>query len=421
MQHLIFRRPAVTGTYPGNPINCALAKAPYPKTPAIRLMKKICLLFLLASLSSLSARAEQPTMTIYGTFDPQAPKGQAPILEIKPTESSISLYGTIDAGVRHVTNAASNGGSLLSMSSNGNYYNNRFGIKGTEDIGGGMNAHFHLEAGFNSGTGELDNTQNRLFNRISSVGIAGTFGSLDFGRQPSVACKVVHAYDPFSYRYVQLIPLAGAVAGHADPDNPFGKLGGTRFSNAAQYIGKFGNLSVLGEYVFGEVSGSSEANSAKALGIVYRPGPYAFGIAYTRQQPNVANSGTPDYADQDQLTFGAAYKSGAWRIAGGHIGANSETTRPGTMRRARNNWFGGSYDITSAIGITAALYKTSLGSASGATARRDLFILGATYALSTRTNLYADVDRAKTTGFASATPGRPNHQTGISLGINHMF
>jgi len=383
-------------------------------------MKKAPALIGLLSLLMAHAHASSPTMTIYGTFDNQAPRDLPPKLEIKPSLSGLSIYGTIDAGIRNVTNA-SVAGSRLSLGSNGQYYNNRFGIKGEEDIGGGMNAHFHLEMGFNSGTGELDNTENRLFNRISSVGIAGAFGSLDFGRQPSVACKVVHAYDPFSYRYVQLIPLAGAVAGNADVGSPFGKLGGTRFSNAAQYIGKFGNMTTMAEYSFGEVSGSTRANSAKAIGFVYRTGPFALGSAYTKQQPNVVNTGPAEYADQDQLTFGAAYKSGAWRIAGGHIGANSESTRLGSLRKANNNWIGGSYDFNTTVSVTAALYKTKLAAVSGAMARQDLFIVGATYALSGRTNLYASTDRANKSGFASPISGRTTRQTGISLGINHMF
>lgn len=384
------------------------------------IMKKVFVLTGLTSLLMTQAYAATPTMTIYGTFDNEAPKGQAPTLEINPSNSSITLYGTIDAGIRNVTNASA-AGSKLSMSSNGQYYNNRFGVRGEEDIGGGMNAHYHLEMGFNSGTGELDNVENRFFNRISSAGIAGAFGSIDFGRQPSVACKVVHAYDPFSYRYVQLIPLAGAVAGNADADNPFGKLGGTRFSNAAQYIGKFGNVTTMAEYSFGEVAGSSRANSAKAVGLVYRSGAYAVGAAFTKQQPNVAATGAADYADQEQLTVGASWKSGPWRFAGGHIGTDSESTRLGTLRQARNNWFGGSYDFNSTVSLTAALYKTKLGAVSGAVARRDFLLVGATYALSSRTNLYASTDRANISGFASPIPGKQARQTGVSLGINHMF
>lgn len=359
-------------------------------------------------------------MTIYGTFDNQAPKGQAPKL-IESTASSVSIYGTIDAGIRHVTNTNASGGDQWTMGSNGHYYNNRIGLKGTESLGNGLSAHFHLETGFNSGTGALDNNQGSFFNRISSVGVAGSLGSLDLGRQPSVACKVVHAYDPFSYRYVQLIPLAGAVAGNADPDNPFGKLGGTRFSNAAQYIGKFGGFTGMAEYSFGETAGSDSDGSAKAVGFVYRFAEHAIGAAYTRQRPNLANAGAPVYADQDQLTVGGSWKRGPLRIAGGYIGASSDTTRPSTLRTARNIWLGGSYDFNPIVSVTTGYYKSNIESTSGAKAQRDLALIGATYALSKRTNLYANIDRVKLVGFISVVAGRETMQTGISFGINHMF
>ncbi|WP_293780018.1 porin [uncultured Oxalicibacterium sp.] len=384
-------------------------------------MKKILACLALLSLWSFQIHAQPVTMTIYGTFDNEAPKGQAPKV-IESTNDSISIYGTIDAGVRHVTNTNARGGDLWTVGSNGHYYNNRIGVKGTEDLGGGLNAHFHFETGFNSGTGALDNNQNRLFNRISSVGVAGDFGSLDLGRQPSVACKVVHAYDPFSYRFVQLIPLAGAVAGNADPDNPFGKLGGTRFSNAAQYIGKFGGFTGMAEYSFGEEAGSNSDGSAKAIGFVYRFAEHAIGAAYTRQRPNVAAANAaPVFADQDQLTIGGSWKSGPLRIAGGYIGASSDTTRPATLRTARNIWLGGSYDVNPLVSLTTGYYRSNIESTSGAKAQRDLTLIGATYALSKRTNLYANIDRVKLGGFISVVAGRETMQTGISVGINHMF
>ena len=92
----------------------------------------------------------QPAMTIYGTFKEANDETNNEQIAKKPFagtnyQSTINIYGTIDAGIRNVTNTTKNGGDTLKMGSNGEYYNNRFGIKGTEDLGGGLNAHFHLE------------------------------------------------------------------------------------------------------------------------------------------------------------------------------------------------------------------------------------------------------------------------------------
>src|SRR3569833_1277636 len=62
--------------------------------------------------------------------------------------ADVTVYGSIDAGLRNQTNTDAAGDSLLSMGSNGTYRSNRLGFKGTEDLGGGLNAHFVLETGF---------------------------------------------------------------------------------------------------------------------------------------------------------------------------------------------------------------------------------------------------------------------------------
>lgn len=380
--------------------------------------------FALALTSSFASLAyAEPSMTIYGTFketpdetDSEQPR-KTPFNT--PYQSTVNIYGTIDAGIRNVTNTTKNGGGTLKMGSNGEYYNNRIGIKGREDLGGGMDVHYHFETGFNTGTGALDNKDNRFFNRISSLGLAGPFGSIDFGRQPSVACKVVYLYEPFQYRYVQIIPLAGAVAGNVDGRItwPFTE-NGPRFSNGIQYFGKFGGFTASAEYVMGEVAGSSNNAAAKAMGLAYTNGAFTVGGAYTRQKPNVASVTAPNYQDQDQLTFGAAYKEGALRIASGYLDTKTKTAN---ADQAKNTWIGGSYDFTPIISLTAGYYRTTLEATSAEIARRNLLIIGATYALSKHTSLYSGFDKVSLRGPVPLTAGKKMRQTGISIGINHMF
>jgi predicted porin len=105
----------------------------------------------------------------------------------------VTIYGSFDAGIRNQRDIDATGHSRTTMSSTGTYNSNRLGFKGVEDLGGGLNAHFTLESGFNSGTGELNNTQNKLFQRSAFVGLGGQWGSLDLGRQYTVAFKTVGA------------------------------------------------------------------------------------------------------------------------------------------------------------------------------------------------------------------------------------
>lgn len=315
-------------------------------------------------------------------------------------QTSITIYGSFDGGVRNLTNATPDG-SKLTMGSNGTYNSNRIGFKGVEDLGGGLNAHFTLETGFNTGTGQLDTalTRNALFDRTASVGLGGAWGSLDLGRQYSVNFKTVGAYDPFSYKYTGIIPLAG--------------LGGlTRLSNDIQYSGKFGGVGLMAEYALGEVAGSTSNGATQAIGANFAGGGFNVGAAYTQGKRGAV------VADQDlrNWTVGGAYATGPFRLAVGYNDFKQDVATA-TNTRVKDWWLGGSYSITPAAALSVAYYETKntantpLGSAD---LKSKLFIVGGTYALSKRTNFYADVDNRRFSNGNST-------QTGLSVGINHLF
>ena len=109
-------------------------------------------------------------------------------------QTNVSIYGSFDAGVRTQDHVSSSGNSRTTMGSTGTYNSNRLGFKGIEELGGGLNAHFTLESAFNSGTGATDAT--RFFGRSAFVGLGGQWGSLDLGRQYTVAYRTVGTYDP---------------------------------------------------------------------------------------------------------------------------------------------------------------------------------------------------------------------------------
>jgi predicted porin len=337
-------------------------------------------------------------------------------------QSVVTVYGSIDGGIRSVSNA-STAGNVIKLGSNGEYYNNRLGIKGVESLGNGTNVHFQLESGFNTGTGALDNDRNLAFNRYSIIGFDGAFGSIDIGRMPSLSCKIISFYEPFQYRYVHIIPVADATAGNAIGNtfgNPFGTLGGTRFDNDIQYIGKLGGWIFGAEYSFGESAGSTKAGAAQAITLGYVSGPFAIGGAYTRQKPDVSINGAGDFQNQDQITVGGAYQLGEVRISGGYILNKADSALPTIDYASKNAWIGANYNVAPRVGLTFGYYFTSLEVSNHEVAHRNFFILGATYALSNRTNLYAGIDHAELTGIAAQDFNRTN-QRGISLGINHTF
>jgi len=356
---------------------------------------------------------------------------------VAQAQTSVTIYGSFDAGVRNQRDVDAAGHSRTTMSSTGTYNSNRLGFKGVEDLGGGLNAHFTLESGFNSGNGELNNTQNKLFQRSAFVGLGGQWGALDLGRQYTVAFKTVGAYDPFNYKFTGIIPLSQASVS-----------AGTRTDNDIQYTGTFGPITARAEYALGERAGGGSGNALAAVGGTYANGPLSFGAAYTKRNPNLAtaaqltaNANATNFQDNRHFTVGGAFTFGPGRIAAGYAQEKQDRANGNGDASQKNAWVGGSYDITPALGLTAAYYHTKVdagafGTTNTASGKRGLFIVGATYALSKRTNFYADIDYAKykdglitpSTGTSVITSqssliSAPGHDKllGFSVGINHLF
>ncbi|WP_136420416.1 porin [Herbaspirillum sp. ST 5-3] len=338
-------------------------------------------------------------------------------------QSSVTVYGSLDGGIRHLTNANATGDSVLGMSngiiSSGISNSNRLGFKGVEDLGGGMNAHFVLESGFILGRGAFTGATPTLFSRQAFVGLTGSLGELDLGRQYSIALKQLGSYDPFLYKFPTIVPLAFAAS--ADPAS------GGRFNNDIQYIKNFGPLTARVEYALGENPGSVGNGSSQAAGLHYESGGIAVGGAFTRRKPLVGAT----YENNDQWLIGGAYATGPYRVALGYIDEQQDVGS--AKAKIRNLWLGGSYNFTPALKLTGGFYRTKNTTTAGVDGKRDLFIVAGSYALSKRTDLYLEVDRAKfTSAFSNqytASPigipaGAANgllSQTGISMGMNHTF
>jgi predicted porin len=360
------------------------------------------------------------TLAVLGAFAGAA-QAQAPA-------TVVTLYGSFDGGVRNVTNQNAAGDSRMTVSSNGTYNSNRLGFKGNEDLGGGNNAHFDLEIGFNTGTGATDtatNTISALFNRAAYVGMGGSWGSLDIGRQYSVAFKAISAYDPFNYKYTGIIPLAGASVGSQTLGTPTataaatGVGGATRFNNDIQYSGTFGPVTARAEYAMGEQIGSRSRGAAQAVGVTYAAGPISVGGAYSEQKPNMGTTAASSWQDRKQSTIGGAFKAGPFRAVLGYIDDKVSTGTAAGEKKTKNVWGGGSFTVSPAVEVSLAVYETKISGAFPQ-GKQTLYIAGVTYGFSKRTNFYADVDQKKFKDSLVPFPGK-DKQTGVSVGINHTF
>lgn len=183
-------------------------------------------------------------------------------------QSSVTLYGIIDGGVTWVNNA---GGSHQVKFDDGISYANRFGLKGTEDLGGGLKAVFELESGFHLGNGQIANGGS-LFGRAAYVGLQSDWGTLTFGNQIDMTQEMVYLFNVTAW-----------ASGYAINQGDFDRMNGDHLPNAIKFMSNtYGGFQFGGMYSFSNTPGDFHTGSAWSVGAQYQHGDFAMGTAYTQ-------------------------------------------------------------------------------------------------------------------------------------------
>ena len=182
-------------------------------------------------------------------------------------QSSVTLYGIIDAGV---TWASNSGGAHVFKFDDGVSYGNRIGFKGSEDLGGGMKAVFVLESGFRLGNGQLG-FGGAEFGLQAYVGLQNDWGTLSFGNQLDMTNEMVTIFN-----------ISAWGSGYAIHQGDFDRLNGDRLPNSVKFLSNdFGGFKFGAMYSFGNVAGDIHRNSAWSAGASYANGNLSIGAAYT--------------------------------------------------------------------------------------------------------------------------------------------
>lgn len=180
-------------------------------------------------------------------------------------EPSVTLYGLLSAGLGYTTHQGS--GKTWDILS-GTNQNPRWGLKGQEDLGGGLSSIFQLENGFNLTTGSL--SQNgRIFGRQAWVGLRDrTYGTLTLGRQ----------YDAM-HDYIGPIIIASNGVNIGDNDNGYNDI---RVQNSVKYVTPdMQGLRATAVYGFSDTSDMSD-NNAYSFGVGYTDGPLRWSAVWER-------------------------------------------------------------------------------------------------------------------------------------------
>ncbi|MFM0338979.1 porin [Paraburkholderia fungorum] len=369
-------------------------------------------------------------------------------------QSSVTLYGLIDDSLQYAHNASPTGTNQLSMVA-GNLQGSRFGLKGTEDLGGGLKAIFQLENGFDPNSGKLGQGS-RMFGRQAYVGLTGDqWGTVTLGRQ----------YDPV----VDLVqPLTG--------DNYFGSTfttpgdvdnndNSSRTNSAVKYTSPvWGGFQFEGMYAFGGVAGATGAGQTWSGAATYGTGPFSIAAGYfhaanpspttgaTRAPTwNGTSDGTIDsiinggYSTASSVgiaSVAAQYVAGPFTIAARYSNAQYKQDAFSLFGQTEKYNVAGAYlgyqltpamllglgyTYTKASGDTSATYhQVSLGADYNLSKRTDVYLLGVYQHASGEqrvptaaggTTVQSAVASAADYGYQSANQS----QEVISLGIRHKF
>lgn len=341
-------------------------------------------------------------------------------------QSSVTLYGSLDAGVGYVSNLH---GSSAFLAQQGTYQADRWGLMGTEDLGRGLKSVFKLESGFSTISGAMSSA-GTLFNRQAYVGLSDQrIGTLTLGRQTD-------------FHFEMLGPLSTAQAlgdfSAFHPGNIDG-LGNTvpvQLTNTVKFRSQpFSGLTFGALYGFTNTA-SGTAGHSISVGATYANGPLNLAGAYSEYQNRTLNiagglgltnfqgvnlaGGAPFVADRAKNAgFGGSYQLGAVTLHG--VVTQVRIERNGLVDNCRTIDGGINFQLTPAYQIDAGAWTTTL-----AGKRWTQLTLANVYALSKTTQLYADVmvEQASqgavpsTLGIGASSSKR---QTVVLTGMHHLF
>jgi predicted porin len=349
-------------------------------------------------------------------------------------QSSVTLYGVLDEFVGYQSSKAGGKSTSLSVLGNNGELTSRWGLRGTENLGGGYRTTFDLENGFDPDTGKQQNAY-RFFDRQAWVGVAAPYGEVRFGRQNTPMFAWSGNMDAFS--------AATYGSGYNDFANWL-----ARVDNDISYISpKISGTQIELHYSVGGQPGTLAGNAVYQAGVQTNQGPVYLALAYL----NAANATNTNRVQE--IMAGGNFDYGWGKIYIGFFRANdviSSTTgnalsnpagkydpAVGPVSNVAGNYhttwsFSADYRFSPFLSVGAGYAFISDSSSLDNDARQMSAIVN--YDLSKATRLYAVVSRlnnynsaefkmagASITTGSFLTPGAGQSETGAQVGIRHTF
>ena len=331
---------------------------------------------------------------------------------VASAQSTVTLYGLVDAYFGSTRTKVSEPGVATTslrqtVINSGGFNTSRFGLKGSEDLGGGLKANFVLESGFNVDTGAASSYTNPFtgesssstFSRNSWVGVSGGFGEVKLGKMwtpyDDVKGLGAAAFDANIFA-----PAANVWLSNNYQDRP---------GNAIYYVTPdMSGFSAAAMYSFGEnKTQTQKAGKIISANVKYIGGPVAVALAYQREEQGGALATNPT-TKFTQLN--GSYDFGVVKLlaAAGNVKRGED--------KAKEYQIGVDVPVGAAFTLSGGYARSKLTSPAGDVTSRG-FGLAGKYDMSKRTFLYAGVNAAKNDG---GIAGEVKTET-YAVGVQHKF
>ena len=362
-------------------------------------------------------------------------------------QSSVTLYGIVDAAVSYTTkqNATPGGPSVGSVTKidAGQLATSRWGMRGSEDLGGGLKATFNLESFVGNDTGAgggafgpAATPTASLFDRAAIVGVSGGFGAVTLGRQNILAVDAVGSVDPIGFSQPGINPnVAFSALNAGGLFGTYGTNGGgaaLRQNNSIRYaLPVMSGFSGAAMYGFGEQTGNSSANTYLGLLGSFNAGPITASIGFNQLKNANATAATTDkltlvggglkYAISNAIAVKATYTQSKADIA--------------PERKIAVAGVGVDFMVMPGLTLTGAFYntkrtETTTVAATTFSSKANQLVGKVNYALSKRTSIYGLMTNekvndgnqlvARRVGLIATAQGEKSANR-LAVGVFHSF
>ena len=284
------------------------------------------------------------------------------------------------------------------------------GVRGTEDVGGGMKVFFQLETAFNP-----ESTSGTFANRNSGVGFQGAWGSLLMGRWDTPYKTATTAIDPFGDVTIAGITMANNDQGNFDRRDP----------NVVQYWSpNWGGFAFRAQYQAEDLLTSASTQQDYSFSLTFTRGPVYLYAAYEEHNDQAGSTATGG-SDEEGFSVG-----GTWAFGPVKLGGNwQKYEKPG--RKDKESWLA---NVVWTLGKHQLIYqyqRSEDGAANGAPQPEcDVNSVAWQYNFSRRTFtqvIYSKIDNNEVANCGSPNSGWGGLVTaggdpqGISIGLRHVF